>query len=189
MSRIWELSYLGPPNSLSINLILTFTQWHFCCLADLVAVLGPKVNFCWLLRTMRNTGVLPVNPFLSSLSFLLFLRAVGKFLWVLSSILFTSSSQSVFPAQDRWTRVGRPFCLVPNWAKCLAFHTVIPRFLCENYQPLILSEEPRGNYSGHSCGAPVRVYLLRSAGSVLLPVQGSVGIVSGAHSLFLARAR
>ena len=77
---------------INTNLILTLTQLNFYCLTDLETVLEAKVNFRWYLRTVRNTDVVPVNPFLSSLPFFLFPRTEGKVLLVLSSTLFTLSS-------------------------------------------------------------------------------------------------
>ena len=164
MSTVWGLTYLMPANILNTNLILTFTQLNFCCLTDLVAVLGHNVNFWWYLRTMRNTGVVPANHFLSSVPFLLFPRAVGKFLLVLSSTLFTLSFwsncfsntrqaglswQTILPgAQLSWQTV------LPE-AKPLDFQTAIPRFW--SGKPSALDSVWRFTwelYSVHSCGAP-----------------------------------
>ena len=56
--------------------------------------------------------MVPTKPFLNSLSFSPFLRAVGKFLLVLSSAVFASSSLY------HWLSSQFPVCLeslVPHW--------------------------------------------------------------------------
>lgn len=58
-----------------------------CFLTDLVVAVGSRVHFHQHFG-VRNTGMVPTNPALSFLSFLLFPRAVGKLLPVLSSALF-----------------------------------------------------------------------------------------------------
>lgn len=65
---------------------------EFCFLTDLLAAGGSKGNFLWILG-WETQALVSMNP-LNSLSFSPFLKAVDKFLLVLSSAVFVLSSGS-----------------------------------------------------------------------------------------------
>ena len=145
---------------------LKVTLLNFCYLADLMAVIGSEVNFWWHLGTMRNTDVVQGNP-LSSLSFSLSLRAMGKFLLVLISTLFPLSSHS-------------------SWLFSLQF----PGVWVENPNPFFCPKIHMGTVSG-SLQFPNHVeppfhspHLLRFAGSTLSLLHNSTEIAGGAYRAF-----
>ena len=116
--------------------------------------MGFEVNFWWHLGTKKPTGMVPMNPFLSSLSFSPFPKAVGKFLLILNSTLFVSSSQS------NWLSSPFPICLeslVSRWELLVVWAT-IPH-LIGNPQPSVLFPDSTLGTAGSlvCCSAFVRI--------------------------------
>ena len=169
---------------------LHFTWLNFCYVTDLVVVTGTEVNFWWHLGATKNTAVVPL---FNSLSFSPSLRAMRKFLSVLSSTLFALNSQSNWFSCAGWIGL--------SWQMAFSRAQLSWQSSAQSQAPSLLE----CNSQDSECKAPsswfylkiqvellvvvfpIQVehplhssHLLRSACSMLSPVQGftgSIGVV------------